>query len=83
MQEKGGDEGAAPERGWWSTGSRLAVTHGWASHTEEKSLWGQVHHELSWLWEVEVSVGPLMDNVKQGAGCELETGKEGPRQGRY
>ena len=23
-------------------------------------------------------MGPLMDNVKQGAGCELETGKEGP-----
>jgi len=54
--------------------------HIWVGTTHRReSLWGQVHHELSWLWEAEGSVRTLMDSVKQGAGCELETGKEGPR----
>lgn len=65
---------AAPERGCWSMGSCLAVTYGWAPHTEEKAFRGRSIMNCLGHGK-QGSVGPLMDNVKQGAGCELETGK--------
>ena len=66
------------EREWWPI---LPHCHTWVGTAHRKgSLWGQVHHELSWPWKV-VSMGPSMENVKQGAGCELETGWKGPEPG--